>query len=137
MSTRCEEDVSSAGMPVAIKVDNGICTDYYEKVRSLTCFSYKPIRDAILQDEHLRMSIALEILRSVGIPQYQVKFLKTDAIFVQSSQRMAKKQKKRCAQLRSPLFMTSAYQTVRIGMVKVSWTQVEMVKARCSALLFQ
>ena len=39
------------------------------------------------------MSIALEILRSVGIPQYQVKFLKTDAIFVQSSQRMAKKAK--------------------------------------------
>mgnify|MGYP003305693246 FL=1 len=61
ISSRCEEDVSKF-MPVGEVFDNGVCLDVFEETRNLSNESYKPIRDQILQMEHLKIAYALEFL---------------------------------------------------------------------------
>ena len=62
--------------------DNGVCLDVFEETRNLSNESYKPIRDQILQMEHLKMAYALEFLESCQIPRKHINFLRTDAIIL-------------------------------------------------------
>ncbi len=63
ISTRNEEDVSKS-MPIGEPYDNGVTMDWYSKDTTLSNESWKPIRDQILQDEHLVLAHALEILEA-------------------------------------------------------------------------
>ena len=81
ISSRSEEDVSKF-MPVGEVFDNGVCLDVFEETRNLSNESYKPIRDQILQMEHLKMAYALEFLESCQIPRKHINFLRTDAIIL-------------------------------------------------------
>ena len=62
--------------------DNGVCLDWFEETQNLSNASYKPIRDQILQMEHLKLAFALEFLDSCGIRRDNIKFLRTDAIIL-------------------------------------------------------
>ena len=94
-SSRCEEDISKmAGFAVAEKHDNGVCDDYFVERPHFTNMSFRPIREQILQDEHLRMALALEILQRCGVRNHQIKLAKTDAWFLRCKGWMAKKAQK-------------------------------------------
>ena len=56
--------------------------------------SFRPIREQILQDEHLRMALALEILQTCGIRPYEIKLFRTDAIYVRCKAGAARKAQK-------------------------------------------
>ena len=48
----------------------------------MSSVSYKPIRDQILQMEHLKLAFALEFLDACGIRKSDIKLLRTDAIIL-------------------------------------------------------
>ena len=81
VSSRSEEDISKI-IPVGEAYDNGVCLDWFEETQNLSNASYKPIRDQILQMEHLKLAFALEFLDSCGIRRDNIKFLRTDAIIL-------------------------------------------------------
>ena len=89
VSSRSEEDVSKF-MPVGEVFDNGVCLDVFDKTHNLSNESYKPIRDQILQQEHMKIALALEFLESCKIPRCSINSLRTDAIILTT-------QKKRCS----------------------------------------
>ena len=60
ISSRNEEDVSKS-IRTGVPHDNGTCTDWYECTPILSSEGYCAIREQILQEEWLRMSIAYEI----------------------------------------------------------------------------
>lgn len=82
------------GFEAAWKHDNGVCEDYFVESKQFTNMSFRPIREQILQDEHLRMAIALEILSTCGIRQHQIKCCKTDAWYIVCKPWLAKKAQK-------------------------------------------
>ena len=53
-----------------------------DRTQNLSNASYKPIRDQILQMEHLKLAFALEFLDSCGIRKSDIKFLRTDAVIL-------------------------------------------------------
>ena len=69
-------------MPVSEVFDNGVCLDVFSETHNLSNESYKPIRDQILQMEHLKIAYALEFLESCQIPRSHINFLRTDAIIL-------------------------------------------------------
>ena len=81
VSSRSEEDVSKF-MPVGEVFDNGVCLDVFDKTHNLSNESYKPIRDQILQQEHMKIALALEFLDSCQIPRASINYLRTDAIIL-------------------------------------------------------
>ena len=91
ISSRCEEDVSKF-MPVGEIYDNGVRLDVFDKTHNLSNESYKPIRDQVLQMEHMKIAYALEFLESCKIPRIDIKFLRTDAIILSTT-------KKKCSLL--------------------------------------
>ncbi len=93
MSSRCEEDVAKL---VGTPCDNGVCTDVYESTPVLSNEGYVAIRQQILQDEHLRVALACDIIAASGIPRRSLHCLRTDAVIVQSTRKQAKRLKKLC-----------------------------------------
>ena len=69
-------------MPVGEIYDNGVCLDVFDQTHNLSNESYKPIRDQILQQEHMKIALALEFLESCEIPRCSINFLRTDAIIL-------------------------------------------------------
>ena len=69
-------------MPVGEIYDNGVCLDVFDKTHNLSNESYKPIRDQILQQEHMKIVLALEFLDSCKIPRAFINYLRTDAIIL-------------------------------------------------------
>ncbi len=59
-----------------------------------TNMSFRPIREQILQDEHLRMALALAILDKCGVRQHQIKLARTDAWHVRCKRSLVKKAQK-------------------------------------------
>ena len=99
VSSRNEEDVSKiihTGMPF----DNGVCVDWYESTPILSNEAYHAIREQILQEEHLRMSIACDVLASAGIHYRQLHSFRTDAVIVHSTKKQAKEAKDLLVQVR-------------------------------------
>ena len=72
VSSRSEEDISKI-IPFGEAYDNGVCLDWFEETQNLSNASYKPIRDQILQMEHLKLAFALEFLDSCGIRESDIK----------------------------------------------------------------
>ena len=56
--------------------------------------SYKPIRDQILQMEHLKIAYALEFLETCRIRRSDIKFLRTDAIILSTPKKKMLEAKK-------------------------------------------
>ena len=59
-----------------------MCLDWFKETQNLSNASYKPIRDQILQMEHLKLAFALEFLYSCDIRKDNIKFLRTDAVIL-------------------------------------------------------
>ena len=93
VSSRSEEDVSKI-IPVGEAYDNGVCLDWFEETRNVSNASYKPIRDQILQMEHLKLAYALEFLDACGIRRKDIKFLRTDAIILSTPKKTMELAKK-------------------------------------------
>ena len=93
VSSRSEEAVSKI-IPVGEAYDNGVCLDWFEETRNLSNASYKPIRDQILQMEHLKLAYALEFLDACGIRRKDIKFLRTDAIILSTPKKTMELAKK-------------------------------------------
>ena len=81
VSTRNEEGVSKI-IPAGKAYDNGVCLGWFEETQNLSNASYKPIRDQILQVEHLKLAFALEFLYSCDIRKSDIKFLRADAVIL-------------------------------------------------------
>ena len=86
VSSRCEDDVSTI-IPVGEPYDNGVCLDWFQETKNLSNASYKPIRDQILQMEHVKIAYALEFLSQCGIPRRNINFLRTDAIILSTAKK--------------------------------------------------
>ena len=74
--------------------------DWYAKDITLSNESWKPIRDQILQDEHLILAHALEILESCKVPRWGIKLFRTDAIILSTRPHIAKKAKEALVNLK-------------------------------------
>ena len=93
VSSRSEEDISKI-IPVGEAYDNGVCLDWFEETQNLSNASYKPIRDQILQMEHLKIAFALEFLHSCDIRKSDIKFLRTDAVILSTPKKKMELAKK-------------------------------------------
>ena len=82
-------------IPVGEAYDNGVCLDWFEETQNMSNASYKPIRDQILQMEHLKLAYALEFLDTCGIRRKDIKFLRTDAIILSTPKKTMELAKKR------------------------------------------
>ena len=88
VSSRNEEDVSKlihTGMPY----DNGVCLDWYASTPILSNEGVVAIKQQILQDEHLRVALACDIIARAGIPRRQLHSLHTDAVIVDNGSKKA------------------------------------------------
>ena len=95
VSSRNEDDVSKT-LSVAEAYDNGICFHWFEETKNLTNANYKPIRDHVLQQEHLTLAYALEILEACNTRRSNIQFLRTDAIILSTPKKKMLVAKKVC-----------------------------------------